>query len=205
MDNEWLNLGETADLLGVHPATVRLWADRGELPSQRTPGGHRRFRRADVTSRASNHDRTQLTAAQLVMQNILGRARLELADGEANLESWHQGLDETARREHREIGRRLLHLVIHSMTETADAPTTQTQAQQIGQDYERLGRQNNLPLVETTRAFLFFRESMSQAIYDMMTAAGPQTATDWGQIRRQFVQITNEILLALIAAHEQHL
>ena len=45
---EWLSLREAADLLGMHPATVRLWADRNEIPSRRTSGGHRRFRRADV-------------------------------------------------------------------------------------------------------------------------------------------------------------
>src|SRR4051794_2998670 len=37
----WVGLSEAAKILGAHPATVRSWADRGELPSQRTPGGHR--------------------------------------------------------------------------------------------------------------------------------------------------------------------
>ena len=45
---EWLSLREAAELLGMHPATVRLWADRNEIPSRRTSGGHRRFRRADI-------------------------------------------------------------------------------------------------------------------------------------------------------------
>ena len=40
---EWLSLREAAEMLGMHPATVRLWADRNELPSRRTNGGHRRF------------------------------------------------------------------------------------------------------------------------------------------------------------------
>ena len=42
-DFEWVSLRQAAELLGVHPATVRSWADKGELPSRRTPGGHRRF------------------------------------------------------------------------------------------------------------------------------------------------------------------
>lgn len=47
-DLEWISLRHAAELLGVHPATVRIWADNGDLPSRRTPGGHRRFRKADV-------------------------------------------------------------------------------------------------------------------------------------------------------------
>lgn len=35
----WVSLSEAAKILGVHPATVRNWADQGHLPSQRTPGG----------------------------------------------------------------------------------------------------------------------------------------------------------------------
>jgi excisionase family DNA binding protein len=39
---------EVADRLLVAPVTVRLWANRGLLPSETTPGGHRRFRVQDV-------------------------------------------------------------------------------------------------------------------------------------------------------------
>ena len=39
---------EVADRLLIAPVTVRLWASRGLLPSVTTPGGHRRFRPADV-------------------------------------------------------------------------------------------------------------------------------------------------------------
>ena len=48
MVSEWLSLSEVAEMLGVHPSTVRSWADQGRLPTHRTEGGHRRFRRADV-------------------------------------------------------------------------------------------------------------------------------------------------------------
>jgi excisionase family DNA binding protein len=36
---EWLSLKEAAAMLGVHPATLRAWADAGRIPSQRTAGG----------------------------------------------------------------------------------------------------------------------------------------------------------------------
>jgi excisionase family DNA binding protein len=45
---EWLTLGQTAAFLGAAQSTVRKWADGGRLPTFYTPGGHRRFRRADL-------------------------------------------------------------------------------------------------------------------------------------------------------------
>lgn len=43
-----LTPAEVADLFGVTVQTVGDWADAGQLPCFRTPGGHRRFRREDV-------------------------------------------------------------------------------------------------------------------------------------------------------------
>ena len=45
---EWLTLGQAAAFLGAAQSTVRKWADRQLLPAFYTPGGHRRFRRADL-------------------------------------------------------------------------------------------------------------------------------------------------------------
>jgi excisionase family DNA binding protein len=46
--DEVLRLSVAAELLGVHPDTLRRWADAGRLRVYRTPTGERRFRRADV-------------------------------------------------------------------------------------------------------------------------------------------------------------
>ena len=48
MSGEWLSLSEIAELLGVHPSTVRSWSDQGRMPVHRTQGGHRRYRRSEI-------------------------------------------------------------------------------------------------------------------------------------------------------------
>ena len=48
-----LGVPEVAAILGVDENSVRRWADTGQLPCWRTPGGHRRFRRADVAALAT--------------------------------------------------------------------------------------------------------------------------------------------------------
>lgn len=43
-----LTPGEVAALFRVDPKTVTRWASAGKIGSIRTPGGHRRFREAEV-------------------------------------------------------------------------------------------------------------------------------------------------------------
>lgn len=43
-----LTAGEVGALFRVDPKTVTRWAKAGRLPSTRTPGGHTRYRMADV-------------------------------------------------------------------------------------------------------------------------------------------------------------
>lgn len=39
----FMTTSEVAELLGVHPSTVKRWTDAGELDSEKTEGGHRRI------------------------------------------------------------------------------------------------------------------------------------------------------------------
>lgn len=47
-DDPFLTPGEVAVLFRVDPKTVTRWAAAGKLQSIRTPGGHRRFKEADI-------------------------------------------------------------------------------------------------------------------------------------------------------------
>src|SRR5437868_889695 len=47
-DSEWLTLGQAARFLGVAQSTIRKWSDAKRIPAFYTPGGHRRYRRADL-------------------------------------------------------------------------------------------------------------------------------------------------------------
>ena len=48
MSKEVLTTNEAADLLGIARTSLINWVERGELSPATTPGGHRRFRRADL-------------------------------------------------------------------------------------------------------------------------------------------------------------
>src|SRR5258708_9520959 len=109
LEGEWLSLREAADMLGMHTATVRLWADRNELPSRRTSGGHRRFRRADVEARLRQESEPKPNiASQLLIQSIMGRIRLAFTDGTLDTLPWYHHFNNTARDAYRSLGRRVL-------------------------------------------------------------------------------------------------
>ena len=46
--NRLLTIGEVATILGVSIAGLRKWADAGQIPVTRLPGGHRRWSREQV-------------------------------------------------------------------------------------------------------------------------------------------------------------
>ena len=54
-----MSAGEVAALFGVDTSTVANWAETGKLRSFRTPGGHRRFHRADVEALLPTEDTTE--------------------------------------------------------------------------------------------------------------------------------------------------
>ena len=55
--NPELSLEETSRLLGVCPATVRRYTNRGWLTHHRTQGGQRRFRLTDIVRFVEQHGR----------------------------------------------------------------------------------------------------------------------------------------------------
>src|SRR5258706_16449555 len=80
---EWLGLGRAARLLGVHPITLRRWADQGQIAVMLTAGGHRRFALADLERFAAERKQQRLTAGleQSWAEQALQHTRREIGGG----------------------------------------------------------------------------------------------------------------------------
>src|SRR6266480_6033843 len=104
----WLSLDEAAKRLSVHPATLREWADKGQIRTFRTPGGHRRFSEADV-ARLGAHAKPDLS---LLMHATVGHARIATSDGRLATESWYARFDEVAKVRQRELGMDLVQFLV---------------------------------------------------------------------------------------------
>ena len=191
MTRDWMGLSETAQLLGVHPSTVRAWADSGKLPVHRTAGGHRRFSRADIEALRRE---TGASGTQIVIENAIGRTRMQVAEGSLEGQSWYQKLNGAQRRAYREESHRLLQQVSEYVA--TDSPGD---AQLIGRDYARISLDANMTLSEAVAAFLFFRNFLMESIYSLQDA---QTPASREQFHQQASQYTDQVLMSLIETYQ---
>lgn len=202
-EDEWLSLREAADLLGMHPATVRLWADRNDLPSRRTNGGHRRFRRADIEARLHQEtERRPGPSAQLLVQSVLGRVRFAFTDGTLSAFSWYAHFNEAARDAYRSLGRRVLELLLRALNDTTSDEDLRAEALQIGKAYGSITRESHVPVADAVRAFLYFRSLVDESVLQLAEVRGTRDHQDipWAESLYQIQTLTNEILPALIEA-----
>ena len=200
-EDEWLSLHEAAGMLGIHPATVRLWADRNELPSRRTSGGHRRFRRADVEARLRQEtERRPGPAAHLLVQSVLGRVRFAFTDGTLTTLPWYTRFDDEAREGYRDLGRRLLELLLPALAGAISDEDLRARAAQLGTEYGSITRASHVSLADAVRAFLYFRSLVDESLLQLAEVQGTREHQDlpWVESLHQIQILTNELLPALI-------
>jgi excisionase family DNA binding protein len=202
--SEWVSLGEAAQIIGVHPATVRNWAEQGDIPFRRTPGGHRRFRRADLQQWLALHHLARPTEALVIVQSALGRTRLEIGDRQklTRLE-WYTRLSPEAREIMRQQGLRLMDSLIHHLTEPGLRDELHT-ATEIGQTYGALLKREGLALSEALQGYFYFSDILLESVIQVSEANAPRPISDWGAMLRHVLQFTREILVSMVAVYEQN-
>jgi excisionase family DNA binding protein len=194
---EWLSLQQASRVLGVHPATLRAWSDRGRIASRRTPGGHRRFSRADLDTWVESQRRRE-PGAELLVQNALGRMRLEMAHFEEGIPAWLARFDEPMRQRYRETGRQLLGLLIRFISDPGQRTETLEQARDIGRHYAVVSHASGLSLADSVQAVLFFHNSLTSSIVQMAASLNPNGGIDWATTHRLATSFVNDVLLAMV-------
>jgi excisionase family DNA binding protein len=202
MNEDWLSLSEAACILCVHPSTVRSWADQSRLPSQRTPGGHRRFHRDDVERLLhQKQDGTHLESAYVV-QNILRTARLTIGEGRLENEEWYRKMDEEARNQYRLSGRSLVQGLVSHLHSEGDG--MEAEARSLGYEYASRGRHCGLSSVEAAYAFQFFRTMVMDSILDAYEAAGLNSPKAWTDMLRKMNKFSDLIIITLLETYEAY-
>lgn len=201
--SEWVSLRQAADLLGVHPATVRNWADKGDIASRRTPGGHRRFRRADLLKYAeAARDDLQPTEVQIIIQNALGHTRMQVGHGTLAQVTWYEAMSESSRSALREQGRRVLEELRDYLAEGAPDQRLAI-AINLGKEYARLLSGDGLSLPQAARGFFYFNDFVIQSLLTMSSISPPHSPAEWANILRQVNTFTNAMLLSIIEYYEE--
>jgi excisionase family DNA binding protein len=202
MSIEWLTLSDVAEILGIHPSTVRSWSDQGVLPVHRTKGGHRRYLRTEVDLWMLAQRNQGSNEAHLVIQNALRSTRFQISEGRLAQEAWYKRLDEEAREQYRVSGRTLMQGLIHSMH--ADPQQVNLEAEALGYEYASRGRRYGLNSIEATHAFLFFRNVLLESMLAVYESAAVQSPHAWSGMFRKINEFTDQIMITLLETYDAY-
>jgi len=211
----WLSLHQAAQLLGIHPITLRRWVDNGQIPCMVTPGGHRRFDPCDIERTAQKHTfhpRQGSLEATWEEQALTSVRSISQAHHQA---AWQQGLSEDDREAQRRLGRRLMGLILHRISSQSGSegrlafvpedrreflpvlPSWTEEARSIAEEYRRFANQHDLPLSSVIEAAMVFRDALVESAVLL-----PQTAhnhpEDNVRLLRHINAVLNEVILAII-------
>jgi excisionase family DNA binding protein len=200
MPDEWLSLSKAAQILGVHPSTVRNWSDQGMLPVHRTNGGHRRYLRSEVELWMQSQRASGPADFHLVVQSALHNTRFQISEGRLNSEAWYNKLDNDARQQYRLSGRALLQGLINYMTE--DSKSGVAEAEALGYEYASRARRYGLNNLEAMRAFLFFRKVLIESMLGVYEAAAVRSPYIWSSMFHKVDDFTEKILVTLMETYD---
>ena len=182
--SEWLSLAAAAELLGVHPNTLRRWSRAGRVPSQRTPGGHRRFERAALDAWLARRAGAPL-AARPPAETI----------------GWRQSFEGELLREIRELGQRLLGLLLQFLSRPDEDPRYLDESRAVGRVYGAEAARAGLTMVQVMEAFLHFRARFTDMA--LRLPAFPQSSDEEAlrRLHKRFDRFMDEVLLGTVEGY----
>jgi excisionase family DNA binding protein len=166
LEPQWLTLGEAARLLGVDVTTLRAWADAGKVRMFRTPGGHRRFIRADLDTLLRGSTSALLPRAQAFPSGGAAASRQWLAS-----RSWYAAVPEESRARVRACCAELMHIVEAAGAGGGAEPGRAAAARRLGAALGREVAAWGLTPAQSTEVFLHFKRQVTDAVVDSAAAA----------------------------------
>ena len=195
-----VGLGGAAAIAGVSVSTLRRWADEGRLPSFRTPGGHRRFRIADV-QQALAPTPAATTDVEVFGSLAATRIRRQLATPRARELDWLAGIDEQARDRLQLLGRHLLATVEEYLARRRPRAAVLAEARQFGLLYGRELTSARFTYRQGIEAFTFFRRGLEEAARRYAAQQGLSSA-EIDDLRDQLDVLNDRVLLGIAEAYD---
>jgi excisionase family DNA binding protein len=200
MTEKWLGLSQTASLLGVHPSTLRTWANQGEIPVHRTKGGHRRFKKSDIDFWLRSRQVNFPDEISILLQDAIKQMRVQISESHLELEGWYQKLNPEARVKYKHSGRNLVRGL--SAYITSDDEEGDAEARSLGYEYATRGRINDLIISDAIQAFLFFRSSLVDALLSVYENASIRSPIVLSSMVRKINDFTDRILLTIMETYD---
>ncbi len=197
-----LELGEAARMLGVHPSTLRRWADEEKVSHVRTLNGRRRFRpeaieavRNEMRQGNPPHPLPAVVPAENKDFNRRHSADLASLGG-----GWVSHLSEEQVLLFRYSGQKLLGLMMQFISRTDGAETFLEEARNVAGDYGFICFKAGLNLAQTAEAFLHFRRSILESVLATSGLSGPHDR-DGHRLFLRTIDFYDAILVATLERH----
>ncbi len=198
----WLTTTEAADHLGVHPSTLRRWADEGMITAMITPGGHRRFALSDLKAFLEQGQQPKsLPAYESVWaEHALSHTRAQISKQRS--EGWMEAFDSDDRTRTRQLGRRLLGLILRFVSMPEGGEPVLREVREVGHSYGAAALSAGLPLQKALEIAMLFRDGLIETTLELPEKAPVKPKTNLRLLRR-LNPVMNELQLAIVDAYDQ--
>lgn len=201
--DETLELAEAAKRLGVHPSTLRRWADAGVVSHTRTLSGRRRFSRQVIDHLCGTMGQPEAPVqAEQLEEQTLSLARQRSSHVTLSQAGWMEHLNEDQRLLFRYTGQRLLGLLLQFISRSSSADTFLEEGRRVAGDYGRVCYKAGLTVSQTAEAFLYFRRSIIEAVQGT-ARLGDQHDPDSSRIFLRTIDFFDALLVATIESYDQ--
>ena len=197
---DWLSLEQASKRLGVHPTTLRRWANKGAIDLFLTPGGHRRFRLADIEKfeRERSCGQTSQSPEQGLITNAIAQTRQEIPK-----QQWVAAYEESEREKHRHLGRQLIGLVLQYISRQDESPELLQEARLNGEQHGQHGLVRGQPLANLLQAISFFRTTLIEiALLQLPRTVDVRSASSVRLLRR-IERLLSEVQAGVVSAYER--
>ncbi len=200
-EKEWLTLSEVAQILGVHPSTVRIWANEGKIPVYRTRGGHRRFKQSEIRLwlQAKAPSPTP-DIPRAVIQAMTRQVRSRITEGVLAQQQWYQQLDEEARARYRKTGQELAQHLWAYLTHEEESEEPEV----LGYEFANQARHAGLSLAEAMAAFLFFAGATMDGVLEVVSESQVQNGSFWVPLFQKVKVFLHRAFLSMLETHQAY-
>lgn len=181
-------------MLGITPATLRRWADQGDVSAFVTPGGHRRFRRSVIEALIPKPRSPRAIAASF------GASATRVARAYHAPEHSRSMLSDADRADFRERGRRLLGVLLDYLE--ARSPARLAEAKAAAADYGRRAAALGVSLSDAVEAFVRFRRAFTTELAGIARRRRLDTR-EATALLLEAERAVDQLLLALTGGHAE--
>jgi excisionase family DNA binding protein len=202
MDESLVTISEAAGILGVSEVALRQWTDEGRIKAFITPGGHRRYFKAELKRFMSS--RQKAIGVRDLISEIEATSKLHSEIGRTSLidKEWYNRLDNEERLRLAHLGRNMLDVIIRYLNESTKREQMLELAREVGRGFGETLAGLGLPLTDAVEAFILHRDPIMKAMAHLMKKREAHS----GRVAEAIpltTRIMDEALLSLVATHQQ--